>query len=72
MVLGDLNVSPDEALAAVEPTGFDRVDAPPTFPVRRPRRSIDWILVRGVGWSPASTVDTHASDHLPLIADLTL
>jgi endonuclease/exonuclease/phosphatase family metal-dependent hydrolase len=71
IVLGDLNVSPDEALEAVTANGFERVDAPPTFPVKRPRRLIDWILVRGVSWSPATTVDTQASDHLPLIADIT-
>lgn len=43
-----------------------------TIPVKAPTRRIDWILVRGLEPTSAAVIQTDASDHLPVVAALTL
>lgn len=79
VVLGDLNERPDGAawarltgvLVDTDPSGG------PTFPAVEPRHRIDAILVTpDLGFSaprvPSGPDVLHASDHRPLIVDLTL
>lgn len=43
-----------------------------TIPVEAPTRRIDWILVRGLEPKAAEVIKTEASDHLPVLATVTL
>lgn len=77
VVMGDLNdVWHRLGKVVMEPAGFRTVARPPlTFPAIRPLRPLDRIFVRGRlaierchrhAFAPAR----HASDHLPLVAEL--
>ena len=47
--------------------------AVPTFPVKRPRRRLDWILVSDeLDFNDYHTLKTPLSDHLGVVADLSL
>ena len=71
VLLGDLNLGPDEVGPLLAASGYVPAIGPPTFPAHRPRERIDWIAARGAtvgaGWAP----DVRASDHRPLVAELT-
>jgi endonuclease/exonuclease/phosphatase family metal-dependent hydrolase len=44
-----------------------------TFPAKQPNRTIDYILTtHGIQTESAETINTQASDHLPLISDVIL
>jgi endonuclease/exonuclease/phosphatase family metal-dependent hydrolase len=72
VLMGDLNMTPVTARRA---SGLVPVGAGPTFPVERPARQIDHVLLdpladprwRGV---TGRTVATGLSDHLALVVDL--
>ncbi|WP_328318403.1 endonuclease/exonuclease/phosphatase family protein [Streptomyces sp. NBC_00388] len=74
ILLGDFNANPDapelaplwRELTDVEPGG-------PTFPALNPARRIDYVAVsRGIAVRGAGVADTLASDHRPIVADLSL
>lgn len=76
IVLGDLNSQPEsEELRVLLETGLRHAvpEDLPTYPSDVPRCRIDYILVTP-DWraSDARVVQTLASDHLPLVADLEL
>lgn len=79
LVVGDLNATPDSTEMQQLMTGFTDVfaalgqDRDYTMPVGNPDRRIDYILARGeVEPLLARVVQTAASDHLPVIADVSV
>lgn len=74
VLLGDFNAPPGapelaplwRGLTDAEPGGF-------TYPARNPEKRIDYVAVSaGVEVRAAAVVDTPASDHRPVVADLRL
>ncbi|MYE06654.1 MAG: hypothetical protein F4Y04_05440 [Chloroflexi bacterium] len=73
ILLGDLNAQPHHTeIRRLEEAGLSAGSrAVPTYPADRPIRQIDYVLTNGAfEIIEVRTVDTDASDHLPLIADL--
>jgi endonuclease/exonuclease/phosphatase family metal-dependent hydrolase len=76
ILMGDLNAPPHAAELAPLFTRFNdagRRDQEPghTYPAAAPERRIDYVLYSDrFGFRAASVMDTRASDHLPVIADL--
>jgi len=73
VLLGDLNAQPHHAeIRMLAEAGLSPgLPAVPTFPADRPRRQIDYILATtAFTVVELRTVDTDASDHLPLFATL--
>ncbi|MCG8457793.1 MAG: endonuclease/exonuclease/phosphatase family protein, partial [Holophagales bacterium] len=78
VLLGDLNAcwqrEPDSLALFSEVLGlrpYDPERVVPTFPVHRPRRRLDWILVsEELEFSEYHTLRTPLSDHLGVVADL--
>lgn len=70
VLLGDLNLGPDEVEPALAERGYAAAIGPPTFPAHRPREHIDWIAVRGATVVGVEVPDLRASDHRPLVAEL--
>lgn len=72
IVLGDLN-QPARTLAPFTRFGYRGAFGHGTLPRRFPKRQIDHILVSpDLEIARSWTIDTDASDHLPLVADLRL
>ena len=72
IVLGDLN-QPARTLVPFTRFGYRGAFGHGTLPRRFPRRQIDHILVSpDLEITRSWTIDTDASDHLPLVADLRL
>jgi endonuclease/exonuclease/phosphatase family metal-dependent hydrolase len=76
IVIGDLNALPGSAeMSLLEGAGFrdlakdDGADQP-TFPAAAPVRRIDYVWGIGVTGSQAHTVATTASDHRPLVINI--
>jgi endonuclease/exonuclease/phosphatase family metal-dependent hydrolase len=65
-LIGDLNMQPAQATRL---TGMRSIASAPTFPVQRPARQIDHVLVRGglTATGPAETPRLPLSDHRPLV-----
>lgn len=72
VVMGDLNAEPgaSEVVRLLESEGMARAETACTFPSHAPSRTIDHILFRGFTPLHACAVQTDASDHLPVVADL--
>jgi endonuclease/exonuclease/phosphatase family metal-dependent hydrolase len=69
IILGDMNAS-RRALNGLQEAGFDAGRRIVTFPGKR-RRQIDYILAGpGLRLLKTWTIDTAASDHLPLVGEL--
>lgn len=80
ILLGDFNAAPDSRTIAATKTfltdTWDLVGRGPgfTIPVRNPTRRIDFIFITPASLEPRSisVLQSEASDHLPLIAELQL
>jgi endonuclease/exonuclease/phosphatase (EEP) superfamily protein YafD len=76
IVAGDLNSTPDspqmQLFAAAGFTDLGAVANANTFPPERPDKRIDYLWGAGVTASTVRTIDTLASDHLPVVADVTV
>lgn len=72
VLLGDLNLRPDDIAPMVTAAGFSSAGGDFTNPSDAPVQQIDHILTRGVSATPAVVRDAPVSDHLPLIATLSL
>jgi endonuclease/exonuclease/phosphatase family metal-dependent hydrolase len=76
ILCGDLNCGPDcQEVERLRKAGF--VDTggsvmAPTFPANSPRSRIDYIWARGLRTVSHSTPSVAGSDHLPLVAKLTI
>ena len=71
VLLGDLNLGPDRVSPLLVERGYTAAVGPPTFPARNPRERIDWIATRGATVGAVVVPDVRASDHRPLVAELT-
>ncbi len=79
ILVGDLNSQPFSEVVALAKTQFHDVLADlgegdePTFPYDDPDRRIDYILTRGpISARWATVIDTGSSDHMPVLASLTI
>lgn len=70
ILMGDLNLREDEVLPRFDATGLTAVPSGPTFPAHDPKVRIDWIGVRGFTVDAAEVPPVQASDHRPLVAEL--
>lgn len=73
LLLGDLNAQPHHAeIQLLAEAGLSAGHPPtPTYRADRPRRQIDYIMVTSAfAVVDSYRVDTDASDHLPLLADI--
>ncbi|MDQ3878886.1 MAG: endonuclease/exonuclease/phosphatase family protein [Actinomycetota bacterium] len=70
VMVGDLNRDAGD-LGALASSGLVPAATAPTFPARAPKRQLDHILVsEGVEVDSGGSLQTEASDHLPLWADV--
>jgi endonuclease/exonuclease/phosphatase family metal-dependent hydrolase len=69
-VLGDFNLDPDvvEPLAAA--AGFERVTSEATWPAKRPRRTIDHVLLDGLRPTAVVVAPLPVSDHRALVVEV--
>ena len=80
VLLGDLNCCFEREPASMELLvdtlglrAHNPEERAPTFPARRPRRRLDWILIsEELDFDGHHTVPVPLSDHLVLVADLHL
>lgn len=80
VILGDLNCCWQQEKASLRIFNdmlglrpYRPDDSTPTFPVHRPRRRLDWILVSdALDFCDYHTLRTPLSDHLGIVADLKL
>ena len=70
ILMGDLNLREDRVLPRFEAAGLQAVHSGPTFPAHDPKVRIDWIGVRGFDVGSVEVPTVRASDHLPLVAEL--
>jgi len=70
ILMGDLNLRADKVLPRFAAAGLEAVESAPTFPAHDPKVRIDWIGVRGLTNDAVEVPPLQASDHLPLVADL--
>ncbi|MBW3555544.1 MAG: endonuclease/exonuclease/phosphatase family protein [Actinobacteria bacterium] len=70
VLLGDLNLLPEEVAPVVEAAGLTLVDGEPTFPAPDPRIRIDHVAIAGLTPCETKVVATPCSDHRALMVDL--
>ncbi|HEV3225639.1 MAG TPA: endonuclease/exonuclease/phosphatase family protein [Acidimicrobiales bacterium] len=71
VLLGDLNLRPDDVADLFTNAGFELAGGPPTEPAWSPTQRIDHIAVAGLTIDAVTIGDAPVSDHLPLVATLT-
>jgi endonuclease/exonuclease/phosphatase family metal-dependent hydrolase len=70
--VGDLNLLPHEVAPAIEAAGLTPAGGGATFPAAAPRIRIDHLAVGGgLRIEAVEVVETPASDHRPLVVDVT-
>ncbi|MCG8918164.1 endonuclease/exonuclease/phosphatase family protein [Actinokineospora sp. PR83] len=73
VLLGDLNAEPEAPELAPLWTALRSAPTGPTYPADAPTKKIDHVAVSpGVRVTSATVVDSAASDHRPVLADLVL
>lgn len=72
LILGDLNMSPADAAGVLSEHGFAVAQGGPTYPATSPSATIDLVSGRDVDLGPAETVATVASDHLPVVVEVSV
>ncbi len=73
LVIGDLNLGPDEVAPAASVHGLALADpSAPTYPRQQPRARIDHVLVENDAFEVASVevVATESSDHCALVVEV--
>ena len=70
VLLGDLNLRPDDIEEQLRSAGFALAGGGPTEPAWDPHQRIDHIAVDGLGIGAISIVEAPVSDHRPLLAEL--
>ncbi len=71
VLLGDLNLGPEEVEPVLAAAGYQIAATGPTFPARTPRSRIDYVAVAGLEVVSAETPETSLSDHRPVVAEVT-
>ena len=70
LLLGDLNLCPDDVAAPLAAAGFTVVDAAFTEPAWAPAQRIDHIAVDGLTAGHASVPSVDVSDHRPVVVEV--
>jgi len=70
VLLGDLNLRPDDIEGPLRAAGFELAAGGPTEPAWDPQQRIDHIAVDGLAIGAISIVEAPVSDHRPLLAQL--
>jgi endonuclease/exonuclease/phosphatase family metal-dependent hydrolase len=72
VVMGDLQIGA-RALGPLRKIGFEPGPPTPTYPTARPRHQIDYVLAGpGLRLVTLETVESEASDHLPLVGTVSV
>jgi endonuclease/exonuclease/phosphatase family metal-dependent hydrolase len=69
VVMGDFNLDPSDVELLATAAGFERVTTDRTWPVSRPRRTIDHVLLDGLRATAVAVTRLPVSDHLALVVD---
>lgn len=72
VLIGDLNLLPEEVAPVVESAGMALAGGGPTFPVEDPRIRIDHVAGAGVEIHDVDIRRTASSDHCALVVELAL
>lgn len=72
LICGDFNAAPGKLFDGFSDIRVFPQRAEPTFPARRPRNPIDYILASPGVEMTTEVLSAPGSDHLPLLADVTL
>lgn len=77
ILVGDFNTEPDTAPITILSNFFLRNTSTnsPTFPSEAPKSEIDYIMLgkqTKFSWKAYKTIPSHASDHLPVFAEIEL
>jgi len=70
VLLGDLNLPPEEVEPALAAAGYEVASTGPTFPARTPRSRIDYVAVEGLRMVSAQVLETPVSDHRPVVVEV--
>ena len=70
VLLGDLNLFPNQVEPIVSSAGLELAGGPPTFPRAAPRARIDHVAVRGFSILGVEVLATDISDHRALAVTL--
>jgi endonuclease/exonuclease/phosphatase family metal-dependent hydrolase len=70
LLLGDLNLRPDDITATLDAAGFALIDADPTEPAWAPAQRIDHIAVDGLAAEPSQVPSVAVSDHRPVVVEV--
>ena len=70
VLLGDLNLRPEDVEAPLQRAGFELAGGGPTEPAHDPRQRIDHVAAAGLTISSVTIGDAPVSDHRPLIVEL--
>lgn len=71
VLLGDLNLRPEDVADPLHAAGFELAGGGPTEPARAPTQRIDHVAVAGLRIDSVTIGDAPVSDHRPLIVELT-
>lgn len=71
VLLGDLNLPPEEVEPVLAAAGYEVAATGPTFPARTPRTRIDYVAVQGLRVVSAQVLEAPVSDHRPVVAEVT-
>jgi endonuclease/exonuclease/phosphatase family metal-dependent hydrolase len=67
LLLGDLNLGPDDVGSAVAAAGMVLADGPPTYPASGPVSRIDHVATSGLKLDSVVVPEAAISDHRPLV-----
>lgn len=70
LLLGDLNLRPEDVASPLRAAGFATVEAGPTEPAWAPMQRIDHIALDGFGAGTVSVPAVPVSDHRPLVVEV--
>ena len=71
VLLGDLNLRPDDVEEPLRAAGFVLANGAPTEPAWAPNQRIDHVAVAGATFDSVVVGDAPVSDHRPVIAEVT-
>ena len=70
VLLGDLNLRPEDVEDPLHAAGFELAGGEPTEPAWQPQQRIDHVAVNGLAIGAVSVVEVAVSDHRPLLVEL--
>lgn len=70
VLLGDLNLLPEDALPVIESLGWSAATTGPSYPSWSPEICIDYVLVDGATVRSAAVIPLEVSDHAAILAEV--